>query len=155
MSEYTVNTLANGVRLVTVPMPQLHAAELVCYLAVGGRNEPPELSGISHFLEHMIFRGTDEYDDSTALERAFEAIGGAVNASTDAENIIEIVVNDLEFLGSFYRAVLNIKGNGGSELLADLSINLVRDMGVKEGMTMNVALPADRLRVYSGDNINE
>ncbi len=85
MSDYFVDTLANGVRLVTVPMPQLHAAELVCYLAVGGRNEPSELSGISHFLEHMIFRGTAEYADSTALERAFEAIGGAVNASTDAE----------------------------------------------------------------------
>lgn len=85
MSEYFVDTLANGVRLVTVPMPQLHAAELVCYLAVGGRNEPTELSGISHFLEHMIFRGTADYASSTDLERAFEAIGGAVNASTDAE----------------------------------------------------------------------
>lgn len=85
MSDYFVDTLANGVRLVTVPIPQLHAAELVCYMSVGGRNEPAEISGISHFLEHMIFRGTAEYADSTALERAFEAIGGAVNASTDAE----------------------------------------------------------------------
>ncbi|MCD6582719.1 MAG: insulinase family protein, partial [Desulfuromusa sp.] len=44
-----------------------------------------ELSGISHFLEHMIFRGTAEYATSTELERAFEAIGGSVNASTDME----------------------------------------------------------------------
>lgn len=85
MSDYFIDTLENGVRLVTVPMPQLHAAELVCYVGVGGRNEPPEVSGISHFLEHMIFRGTAEYATSTELERAFEAIGGAVNASTDAE----------------------------------------------------------------------
>ena len=85
MSDYTVDTLANGVRLVTVPMPHLHAVELVCYVAVGGRNEPSELSGISHFLEHMLFRGTAEYASSVELERAFEAIGGAVNASTDAE----------------------------------------------------------------------
>lgn len=85
MSDYTIDTFANGVRLVAVPMPHLHTAELVCYLAVGGRNEPLELSGISHFLEHMIFRGTAEYATSTELERAFEAIGGAVNASTDVE----------------------------------------------------------------------
>ncbi len=85
MPEYFVDTLANGLRLVSVPMPHLHAAELVCYLAVGGRNEPTELSGISHFLEHMLFRGTAEYPTSAELERAFEAIGGAVNASTDAE----------------------------------------------------------------------
>ncbi|MDX2495481.1 MAG: pitrilysin family protein [Desulfuromusa sp.] len=85
MPEYYTDTLANGVRLVTVPMPHLHSAELVCSMAVGGRCEVPELSGISHFLEHMIFRGTAEYATSTELERAFEVIGGSVNASTDAE----------------------------------------------------------------------
>ncbi|MDA3903378.1 MAG: pitrilysin family protein [Desulfuromusa sp.] len=85
MPEYYVDQLANGVRLVTVPMPHLHSAELVCSMAVGGRCEPIELSGISHFLEHMIFRGTAEYSTSTELERAFEAIGGSVNASTDVE----------------------------------------------------------------------
>ena len=85
MPEYFVDTLANGVRLVTVPMPHLHSAELVCTMAVGGRCEPVELSGISHFLEHMIFRGTAEYATSIELERAFESIGGSVNASTDAE----------------------------------------------------------------------
>ncbi|RLB70482.1 MAG: insulinase family protein [Deltaproteobacteria bacterium] len=85
MPEYFIDTLTNGVRLVTVPMPHLHSAELVCSMAVGGRCEPTELSGISHFLEHMIFRGTAEYATSLDLERAFEAIGGSVNASTDAE----------------------------------------------------------------------
>ncbi len=85
MSEYFVDTLENGIRLVTVPMPHLHAAEVICYMAVGGQCESEELAGISHFLEHMIFRGTAEYPTSTDIERAFEAIGGAVNASTDAE----------------------------------------------------------------------
>ena len=85
MDEYFVDHLDNGVRLVTVPMPYQHAAELVCYFAVGGRCEPLEYSGISHFLEHMLFRGTAEFANSTELERAFEEIGGAVNASTDVE----------------------------------------------------------------------
>lgn len=85
MPEYYIDTLTNGVRLVTVPMPHLHSTELVCSMAVGGRCEPIELSGVSHFLEHMIFRGTAEYATSTELERAFEAIGGSVNASTDVE----------------------------------------------------------------------
>ena len=85
MPEYYIDQLTNGVRLVTVLMPHLHSTELVCSMAVGGRCEPVELSGISHFLEHMIFRGTAEYATSLDLERAFEAIGGSVNASTDAE----------------------------------------------------------------------
>ncbi len=85
MPEYFVAQLTNGVRLVTVPMPHLHATELVCSMAVGGRCEAAELAGISHFLEHMIFRGTSDYATSTDLERAFESIGGSVNAATDAE----------------------------------------------------------------------
>jgi len=85
MPEYFVDQLANGVRLVTVSMPHLHSTELICSMAVGGRCESPEQAGISHFLEHMIFRGTAEYATSTELERAFDAIGGSINAATDAE----------------------------------------------------------------------
>lgn len=85
MSEYFKDTLANGLRLVTVEMPHLHSAEMVCYVGVGSRNETAELAGISHFLEHMLFRGTADFPSSLHLERAFEGIGGLVNASTDAE----------------------------------------------------------------------
>lgn len=85
MDEYFLDTLPNGLRVVTVEMPHLHSAEVVCYVGVGSRFETPECAGISHFLEHMLFRGTAEFADSLELERAFEAIGGAVNAATDAE----------------------------------------------------------------------
>lgn len=85
MNEYLSATLANGLRIVTVPMPHLHSAEMFCYVGVGGRHEAPQVSGVSHFLEHQIFRGTAEYASSLELEQAFEAIGGAVNASTDTE----------------------------------------------------------------------
>ncbi|HEY7747025.1 MAG TPA: pitrilysin family protein [Desulfuromonadales bacterium] len=86
MNEYRKTTLANGLRVVTVEMPHLHSAEMACYVKVGGRNEDLATAGISHFLEHMIFRGTGDYPTSLELERAFEAIGGAVNAATDAES---------------------------------------------------------------------
>lgn len=82
---YSLETLPNGLRVVTIEMPQLHSVELVAYVAVGGRHEPAHLAGISHFLEHMIFRGAGRWPDSFALERAFEEIGGSVNAATDME----------------------------------------------------------------------
>lgn len=85
MAEYYLDRLSNGLRLVTVPMDHLHSAEMVAYIAAGGRHETEKQSGIAHFLEHMLFRGTEEFASSEELERAFEAIGGAVNASTDAE----------------------------------------------------------------------
>jgi len=78
--------LPNGLRVVCVEMPHLHAAELAVYLKVGGRNDPPGKEGISHFLEHTLFRGTQEYASSLEIENAFEAIGGAPNAATDTES---------------------------------------------------------------------
>ena len=83
--EYWIDSLANGIRVVGVPAAHLHSLELVCYLGVGGRCEPSQQAGISHLLEHMLFRGTTEYAGSLELEQAFEALGGAVNASTDME----------------------------------------------------------------------
>ena len=80
------HTLPNNLRVVCVEMPHLHAAELAVYLKVGGRNDPPAKSGLSHFLEHMLFRGTEDFGSSLEIENAFEAIGGAPNASTDAES---------------------------------------------------------------------
>ncbi|KAF0221391.1 MAG: peptidase M16 domain-containing [Geobacteraceae bacterium] len=78
--------LPNGLRLVVVEMPHLHCAEIAIYLKVGGRNDPAEKEGLSHFLEHMLFRGTAEYPTTQELETAFEVIGGSVNASTDEES---------------------------------------------------------------------
>lgn len=82
----TLHTLDNGLRVVCVEMPHLHSAELAIYLKVGGRNDPPGREGLSHFLEHILFRGTAEFPSSLAIEAAFERIGGAPNAATDAES---------------------------------------------------------------------
>lgn len=85
MSEFFIDTLANGLRLLTVEMPHLHSVELACTLGVGSRREEPGRYGISHFLEHMLFRGSEDYPSGQDLEGRFEAIGGNINAATDAE----------------------------------------------------------------------
>ena len=56
-----MTTLPNGLRLVAVPMPALHSVELAIYLKVGGRHDPVDKAGLSHFLEHMLFRGTGRH----------------------------------------------------------------------------------------------
>jgi predicted Zn-dependent peptidase len=85
MNEYSLDILANGLRLLTVEMPHLHSVELACYIGVGSRHEPQRLAGISHFLEHMMFRGSVDHPSNLDLEWRFEAIGGTINAATDAE----------------------------------------------------------------------
>jgi len=84
--QHQTSSLANGLRVVSVPLPHLHSVELAVYIKVGARNDPPGRSGLSHFLEHMLFRGTSDYADSLAIETAFEELGGSVNAATDADS---------------------------------------------------------------------
>ncbi|HTY21069.1 MAG TPA: insulinase family protein, partial [Geobacteraceae bacterium] len=79
-------TLHNGLQVVVVEMPHLHCVEIAVYLKVGGRDDPAAKAGLSHFLEHMLFRGTTEFPSNLELENAFEAIGGSVNAATDEES---------------------------------------------------------------------
>ena len=82
---HSVSTLPNGLRVVSVPLPHLHSVEIAIYIKVGARNDPWQRSGLSHFLEHMLFRGTAEYANSLELETAFEELGGVVNAATDTD----------------------------------------------------------------------
>ena len=70
------------------------------------------------------------------------------NVEPGAENALEVEVRSLEFLGSFARARLAAADGAGLDLVADLSINLLRDLKVEAGTRFPVSLPADRLRIY-------
>lgn len=77
-------TLPNGVRLMLIPMEGVNSVATSVMIAVGSRYETPEINGISHFLEHMAFKGTKKYpttDDVNTIERA----GGLQNAYTDVD----------------------------------------------------------------------
>lgn len=75
-------TLANGLRAVAVSMPALHRVVLNMQLRCGPAYEPPVDNGISHFLEHMLYRGTAAYPSAHAQADAFESLGGTLVAST-------------------------------------------------------------------------
>jgi predicted Zn-dependent peptidase len=85
MPEYSCTTLDNGLRVVSVSMPHHHSCEVLVSFAVGSRYETRHKSGVSHFLEHMLFKGTADFPTGLELERAFEAVGGSANAATDSE----------------------------------------------------------------------
>ncbi len=77
--------LANGVRIVTEAMPQVRSAAVGCWVGVGNRDEPAELAGASHFLEHLLFKGTDEWP-ARELAEAVDRTGGDINAYTSKEH---------------------------------------------------------------------
>lgn len=76
------DTLENGLRAVTVEMPHLHSCSIVMYARVGSRYETAADNGLSHFLEHMLFRGTESYPDAFRINHAIEDIGGTLYAET-------------------------------------------------------------------------
>lgn len=74
--------LENGLTVVTVELPHLHSVSIVMYARVGSRYEEPADNGLSHFLEHMLFRGTERLPDAYALNHAIEELGGTLYAET-------------------------------------------------------------------------
>jgi len=78
--------LSNGVRVVTGPMTGVRSASLIFYYGVGSRFEEPRIQGVSHFLEHMLFKGTEKRPDPMMISQQIEGIGGTLNAGTGRES---------------------------------------------------------------------
>src|SRR4030088_97897 len=79
-----VSRLPSGLVVVTDAMPHLETASLGCWVTCGSRNELPDEHGISHFLEHMAFKGTARRTARQIAEE-IEAVGGDLNAATGIE----------------------------------------------------------------------
>jgi len=76
--------LNNGLQVILNHMPRMESAAIGVWIATGSRNEPRPLSGISHFLEHMVFKGTPTRP-SRMIKQAIEGRGGSLNAFTSEE----------------------------------------------------------------------
>ncbi len=80
-----VNQLANGLTLVTVPM-ETESVTAVLLVRVGSRDEEKKINGLSHFVEHMVFKGTQKWPTAQAVNKVIDSVGGAFNAFTSWEN---------------------------------------------------------------------
>jgi len=76
--------LANGVRVLLVPMPGVESVAVGTFIQAGSRYETPRINGISHFLEHMVFKGTSKFPSPTQTSY-LEGLGGQQNAWTDVD----------------------------------------------------------------------
>jgi predicted Zn-dependent peptidase len=102
-----VTCLPSGLVVVTDAMPHLQTASLGCWVACGSRNEQPDEHGISHFLEHMAFKGTARRTARQIAEE-IEAVGGDLNAGTGVETT------------AYYARVLKADIGLGLDVLADI-----------------------------------
>jgi predicted Zn-dependent peptidase len=104
---YRFSRLANGVRVVSIDMPQVATASVGIWVDVGARYEPVELNGVAHLLEHMAFKGTARRS-AQAIAEEIEDVGGQLNAYTSREHT------------AFYARVLAEDVPLAVDLLADI-----------------------------------
>lgn len=101
------HTLPNGVRIVAEKIPHVRSVALGIWIGTGSQSERKEENGISHFIEHMMFKGTDKRS-ARELAESFDAIGGHVNAFTSKE------------VTCYYAKVLDQHFSTALEILADM-----------------------------------
>ena len=82
--DHQLTTLDNGLRVITETMPSVRSAAVGCWVDTGSRDETAVEAGASHFLEHLLFKGTDEIS-AREIAEAFDAVGARSNAFTSKE----------------------------------------------------------------------
>jgi predicted Zn-dependent peptidase len=82
---YKLSKLGNGVRVLTIPMPTLESAAITIWVKTGSRDEEEKTRGISHFLEHMVFKGSSKYKTAKVVSETIDALGAENNAGTSKE----------------------------------------------------------------------
>ncbi len=85
-NSYQISTLANGLRVITIPMTAVPSVTVLVIVAAGSRYESKDVNGIFHFLEHMAFKGTQTRPSSLAISEIIDGIGGEFNAFTSKDH---------------------------------------------------------------------
>lgn len=85
---YQKTILPNGLRLLVTPLLHTQAATAALFFAVGSRYESAEQSGVAHYVEHLLFKGSARWPTAQAISEAIEGVGGLLNAMTDQETTV-------------------------------------------------------------------
>lgn len=139
--------LNNGIKVVTRKMPHLHSVSMGVWVNVGARDESPAESGLSHFIEHMIFKGTEKRT-AFQIAKEFDSIGGQTNAFTSAENTC------------YHAKVMDTHLETMVDILSDIFLNSVFDEKeieneravILQEIAMAEDSPDEYIHILSGNN---
>ncbi len=107
-SAYNKTTLPNGIRVVTEHLPHVRSVSIGVWVNVGSRDENAENNGISHFVEHMVFKGTKRFNVKE-IAQSLEQVGGYLNAFTTKEHTC------------FYARILDENLHTAVDVLSDMT----------------------------------
>jgi predicted Zn-dependent peptidase len=91
MTMYQEHTLENGLKILMIPVPSIQSVSMGIFVKLGSRYESPAEAGISHFTEHMLFKGSKIWPTARLMAEAIEGIGGLNNAYTSQDTTVYYV----------------------------------------------------------------
>lgn len=103
-----IHKLPGGLRILVEELPHTHSVSIGCFINVGSGHEQHELAGVSHFIEHMLFKGSQAYPTPKLISDAIEGVGGILDAYTSFESTV------------YYAKVAHIHFERALALLADI-----------------------------------
>src|SRR3989304_5938034 len=83
---YQRTVLPNGLRILTSAMPHTYSVSVSLYVGAGSRYEREREAGVSHFVEHLLFKGTEKRPTAQEVAEAIDGVGGVLNGGTDRES---------------------------------------------------------------------
>lgn len=126
----------NGLRVITVPMPATRSVTVMVMVAAGSRHEERRVNGLSHFMEHMFFKGAQRYPDSMAVASAIDSVGGVFNAFTSEERV------------GYYVKLSSSKTRIAYDVLSDMMLNSKFD---QSEIDRERGVIVEEIRMYNDD----
>jgi len=130
---YSVETLSNGLKIMYHPMPSTHALTALVLIRTGSRYETKRINGISHFLEHMMFKGTERRPATLDISRELDGVGAAYNAFTSKDHT------------GFYIKIDARHSDLAADILADI---LLHSLFPKEEMDKERTVIMEEINMY-------
>jgi predicted Zn-dependent peptidase len=129
---YQKQQMKNGIRVVTEEIPYVNSVSVGIWVKVGSRNETDDLNGVSHFIEHMLFKGT-ENRTAKEIANSIDKIGGQLNAFTSKESTC------------YYAKVLDSHFDIALDVLADM---FLKSTFVKEEIEKEKGVIMEEINMY-------
>ena len=173
--QINLTTLSNGLRVLTVERPQTETVSLGVWVNTGSAYEKPEINGISHFIEHMVFKGTQKRT-SLQITEDIENVGGQTNAYTSREVTLfyaKMLKNDIELAMDVLADMVIAPTFPEDEMIKEKEVviqeikqtnddpsDIVFDYFQatafkKQSLGMSILGPSERVRGFSSDDLRK
>lgn len=153
--KYKKTTLKNGLRIITAPMVGTETATVAVMVGVGSRYESEKEAGLSHFIEHMFFKGTKKRPTTLAISEELDSVGGEYNAFTSKDRTMYYAKADAKHLGRAMDVVADMYLNSKIEEkeIEKEKGTIIQEINMYEDMPMRIVEDVFESLLYAKNSL--